>query len=101
MLKPGAEAARANLESFIDQRIHGFAEQSNDPNKDVISHMSPYFNMGQMSAQAAVMLVKSTKRYPEGVKSFIEQAVVRRELSDNFCFYNGEQKVVRSWTAQK
>lgn len=53
--------------------------------------MSPYFNTGQISAQAAVIRVKESKRYPDGVKAFVEQAVVRRELSDNLCFYNGEQ----------
>lgn len=27
-------------------------------------------------------------RFPSSVDAFIEEAVVRRELSDNFCFYN-------------
>jgi len=27
-------------------------------------------------------------RYKEGVDAFIEEAVIRRELADNFCFYN-------------
>lgn len=89
-LKPGAKAASDNLEDFMRRRLKGFAELSNDPNKDVCSHMSPYFNMGQMSAQAAVLRVKKAKSYPDGVKAFIEQSVVRRELSDNLCFYNGE-----------
>lgn len=52
--------------------------------------MSAYFNLGQMGAQAAVMRVKASKRHPDGVKAFVEQGVVRRELSDNFCFYNGK-----------
>lgn len=88
-LKPGAKGASANLQSFIDTRIKGFADLSNNPNEDVCSHMSAYFNLGQMSAQAAVMRVKASKRHPDGVKAFVEQGVVRRELSDNFCFYNG------------
>lgn len=88
-LKPGARGASENLQSFIDVRLKGFADQSNDPNKDVCSHMAAYFNMGQMSAQAAVLRVKRCRGNPEGIKSFVEQAVVRRELSDNLCFYNG------------
>eukprot|EP00752_Nemacystus_decipiens_P015161 g13506.t1 len=87
-LKPGAKGASANLQSFIDTRIKGFADLSNNPNEDVCSHMSAYFNLGQMSAQAAVMRVKASKRHPDGVKAFVEQGVVRRELSDNLCFYN-------------
>ena len=27
-------------------------------------------------------------RYKESVEAFIEEAVVRRELADNFCYYN-------------
>ena len=56
--------------------------------------MSAYFNLGQMSAQAAVMRVKASKRHPDGVKAFVEQGVVRRELSDNLCFYNGGLDVI-------
>ena len=90
-LVPGAKAASDNLQSFIDKRLKGFADLSNDPNEDVCSHMSAYFNMGQISAQAAVMRVKASRRFPDGVKAFMEQGVVRRELGDNLCFYNGER----------
>lgn len=90
-LVPGAKGASDNLQSFIDSRLKGFADLSNDPNEDVCSHMSAYFNMGQMSAQAAVMRVKASRRFPDGVKAFMEQGVVRRELGDNLCFYNGEK----------
>lgn len=89
-LTPGAKGARATLQSFIDKRIKGFADLSNDPNEDVCSHMSGYFNLGQMSAQAAVMHVRASKRHPDGIKAFVEQGIVRRELSDNFCYYNGK-----------
>ena len=27
-------------------------------------------------------------KYPESVDAYIEEAIIRRELSDNFCFYN-------------
>jgi deoxyribodipyrimidine photo-lyase len=32
--------------------------------------------------------VRAAKKSSEGTAAFIEEAVVRRELSDNFCFYN-------------
>lgn len=31
--------------------------------------------------------VKAAKRHHESTAAFIEEGVVRRELSDNFCFY--------------
>lgn len=31
--------------------------------------------------------VKATKRHHDSVAAFVEEGIVRRELSDNFCFY--------------
>ncbi len=27
-------------------------------------------------------------RYSKGVEAYIEEGIIRRELADNFCFYN-------------
>ncbi len=44
---------------------------------------------GQVSVQRAIIQVRQYKsKYAEGVAAYVEEAVVRRELSDNFCFYN-------------
>lgn len=44
---------------------------------------------GQISVQRAILTVKNyEKLYSASVDAFIEDALVRRELSDNFCFYN-------------
>ena len=45
--------------------------------------------IGQISAQRCILEVKPFKsKYSAGVDAYIEEAVIRRELSDNFCFYN-------------
>jgi deoxyribodipyrimidine photo-lyase len=44
---------------------------------------------GQISAQRCILEVKPYKsKYSAGVDAYIEEAVIRRELSDNYCFYN-------------
>lgn len=44
---------------------------------------------GQLSVQRAILEVKEFRsKYPESVDAFCEEAIVRRELADNFCFYN-------------
>lgn len=49
-------------------------------------HASP---AGQLSAQRVLLEVRRWgKRSAESVSSFTEELLVRRELSDNFCFYN-------------
>jgi deoxyribodipyrimidine photo-lyase len=42
-------------------------------------------HFGQISAQRVALNVLSSKKNSE---SFVEELIVRRELSDNFCYYN-------------
>jgi deoxyribodipyrimidine photo-lyase len=87
---PGTEAGLANLRSFCDLRLKRYADLRNDPNEDVLSGVSPWAHFGQISMQRAALTVRA--RGGKGADVFIEEAVVRRELSDNFCYY---QKVRR------
>ncbi|KAI2667228.1 Deoxyribodipyrimidine photo-lyase [Labeo rohita] len=86
--QPGSSGGMAMLESFIDQRLRLFATHRNNPNCDALSHLSPWIHAGQLSAQRVVKQVKREKNASESVLSFTEELVVRRELADNFCFYN-------------
>ena len=45
-----------------------------------------WFHFGNVSVQRAVLYVK--KRAVKYSSTFIEEAVVRRELAENFCYYN-------------
>ena len=86
---PGTEAGLENLHDFVSKRIKAYGKSRNDPNVNALSNMSPWVNMGQVSMQRAVLYVKKHgKSHGESVASFVEEAVVRRELSDNFCYYN-------------
>ena len=51
-----------------------------------MSNISPWRHFGQISAQRAALYVKKHCR-KETRESFIEEAVVRRELAENFCYY--------------
>jgi len=86
---PGSAAAHAAVGTFCAERLRIFADKRNDPNVEALSDLSPYLHFGQLSAQRMALLVKSHARsHGEGVKAFLEESIVRRELSDNFCFYN-------------
>lgn len=44
---------------------------------------------GQISAQRCILEVKEMQsKYAKSVEVYIEEALVRRELADNFCYYN-------------
>lgn len=84
--KPGTRAGMAMLQSFIDVRLKLFATQRNDPNAAALSQLSPWIRFGQISAQRVALQVKMTGS--QSIAPFIEELVIRRELTDNFCFYN-------------
>jgi deoxyribodipyrimidine photo-lyase len=87
-LPPGPQAADACLETFISLKLPLFAEYRNDPNRDVLSNLSPYLHFGQIAAQRVALSVKNATAPAEAKAAFLEELIVRRELSDNFCFYN-------------
>ncbi|XP_053738519.1 CPD photolyase [Synchiropus splendidus] len=87
--KPGAATGMSMLESFIDVRLKMFGTLRNDPNAPALSQLSPWIRFGHLSAQRVALQVKKCgKNASESVAPFIEELVVRRELTDNFCFYN-------------
>jgi deoxyribodipyrimidine photo-lyase len=85
----GASQAEALLEQFIVSKLHAYADRRNEPSDDFLSHMSPYLHFGQISP----LYVAQRVRQAEGVDqenqdAYLEELVVRRELSMNFCTYN-------------
>ncbi|SMF04101.1 deoxyribodipyrimidine photo-lyase [Desulfovibrio gilichinskyi] len=88
-LASGENAAHKTLASFLKSRLKNYAEKSNDPNGESTSVLSPYIQFGQLSAQRIALDVAATGA-GESQDKFLEQLIVRRELSDNFCLYNSD-----------
>ena len=88
-LVPGEKAARAWLKRFISRKLADYDLRRNNPTIDGQSGLSPYLHFGQISAQRVALEVKSAAGISQKNKeSFLEELVIRRELADNFCFYN-------------
>lgn len=87
-LKPGEAAAEKRLIDFLQNKLALYAEKRNDPNKEAVSDLSPYLHFGQISAQRVALAAQPFIEHTESQKSFLEELIVRRELSDNFCHYN-------------
>jgi len=87
--KPGEKAAQRMLRSFVSRRLKGYAQNRNDPNLNGQSNLSPYLHFGQIAAQrVALTILKSKAGSKKDRDSFLEELIIRKELSDNFCFYN-------------
>jgi deoxyribodipyrimidine photo-lyase len=85
-IQPGEQHAKKMLRRFIKNRLSRYPDERNDPTKEAVSDLSPYLHFGQLSAQQVALEVR--KSGMKGRKDFLEELIVRRELSDNFCFYN-------------
>jgi deoxyribodipyrimidine photo-lyase len=82
----GTKEALKHFEDFLERKLGRFSELRNDPTLDYLSQMSPYLHFGQISPLFIVLKAKETKSL--GVEAFLEELVIRRELSMNFVFYN-------------
>ena len=85
---PGEAAAHFSLQSFINNKLDLYSENKNNPSMDGVSNLSPYLHFGNLSAQRVALEVSKALCKEDSKKSFLEELIVRRELSDNFCFYN-------------
>jgi deoxyribodipyrimidine photo-lyase len=84
---PGENAANNLLQNFIEQKLDSYSNDRNDPNKNGISNISPYLHFGQISAQRIALILNQFQE-DESVSSYLEELIIRRELSDNYCYYN-------------
>ena len=82
----GTKGALKHLEVFLEEKLDRYPELRNDPTLDYLSHMSPYLHFGQISPLFIALKALETKS--PGTEAFLEELIVRRELSMNFVFYN-------------
>jgi deoxyribodipyrimidine photo-lyase len=82
----GAGQAKKRLRQFIEEKLDHYPELGNDPSADCLSHLSPYLHFGQISPLTIALEVK--KKKSPGEETFLEELIVRRELSMNFVFFN-------------
>jgi deoxyribodipyrimidine photo-lyase len=97
--EPGEKAAQKAVKTFVSQRLEGYATQRNDPSDDGQSELNPYLHYGQLSSATVVRAVMeatgSQSKNQADADAFIEEITVRKELSDNFCFYSQDYDKLR------
>jgi len=86
--QPGENAARDALKRFLKAGISDYADRRNDPNAGAQSGLSPYLHFGQISAQRVALEAQRSGGDLKSLESFLEELIVRKELSDNYCLYN-------------
>jgi deoxyribodipyrimidine photo-lyase len=85
--KPGESNAKEVLDEFLQQGLKKYTQRRNDPNVEGTSDLSPYLHFGQISSQRVVLEAQKVKPISQLKNSFYDEIIVRKELSDNFCYY--------------
>lgn len=81
----GQTAGLKKMHQFIENRLSSYAENRNNPLTENTSGLSSYLHFGHLFAGRVAHEVLHVN---PNAKEFLEELIIRRELSDNFCFYN-------------
>ncbi len=86
--KGGTSEALSRFDEFLTHRIKRYTRNSNQPQTDDTSQMSPYLHFGQISPVYLAWKVRTTKGLDSDIQTaFIEELIVRRELAVNFVYF--------------
>jgi deoxyribodipyrimidine photo-lyase len=101
---PGETAALTSMKRYISDSLSHYDEDRNDPTLNGQSNLSPYLHFGHLAPQrVALEVVKSSGQTIQSLvdmkkngaaerrgsaEAFLEELIIRRELADNFTFYN-------------
>ena len=83
----GTSEAKKMFRRFLKNGFGDYVGHRNQPQTDDVSHMSKYLHYGHVSPIWLALEARKASAKKENVESFIEELVVRRELSMNFVFY--------------
>jgi deoxyribodipyrimidine photo-lyase len=83
-LKPGEDEAYKQLEHFINKGLQHYGER-NEIDSQGQSYLSAYLHFGMISPKVMISKVEATQS--PHAPLFVEEALVRRELAENYCHY--------------
>lgn len=89
-LEAGAQAAERAMQAAIAERLPNYANSAANPCENGQSGLSPYLHFGQLSAQRLALEVQSSSIPEDSKQAFLEELIVRRELADNYCWYEAD-----------
>lgn len=83
----GERSAKKQLKKFINENLDKYPLERNNPNSNALSNLSPYLHFGQISAQRVALEILNSSSSKNAKEVFLEELIVRKELADNFCYY--------------
>jgi len=87
LYRGGTSEAKKVFRRFLKRSFDAYEGHRNQPHTDDVSHMSKYLHFGHISPIWLALEARRAKTKKSNIESFVEELVVRRELSMNFVHY--------------
>jgi deoxyribodipyrimidine photo-lyase len=87
LYRGGTSEAKKVFRRFLKDSFEAYTEHRNQPQTVDVSHMSKYLHFGQISPIWLALEARNASTKKDNIEAFVEELVVRRELSMNFVFY--------------
>lgn len=87
-IQGGSGEANRVLKAFLKNGLKNYPKDRNHPELNGTSHLSAYLHFGHISPITVALAVKSSAAPAAARDAFLEQLIVRRELSVNFVRFN-------------
>ena len=84
----GTKQALRILTEFVNHRLQDYPEDRNHPELPGTSRLSPYLHFGHIGPLTIAHAVQAASVPAAAKQAFLEQLIIRRELSVNFVRYN-------------
>ncbi len=94
--KGGTKNGRKRLKHFIENILPNYDESRNKPEIDGSSRLSSYLHFGFLSSLEIAFAVKESDAPKLSKDAYLEELIVRRELSFNFTHYNKNYDSLKS-----
>jgi deoxyribodipyrimidine photo-lyase len=86
--KGGSAAGMKLLKAFLNEGLSRYDADRNQPDLPGLSSMSAYLHFGHLGPHTIALAVRDADASPAAKDAFLEELIVRRELSINFVLRN-------------
>lgn len=85
-LRGGSKEAHRRLREFLEEKLHRYGRERNEPTRHATSNLSTYLHFGHISSlEIALATQEYATAHQVDAAAFLEELIVRRELAFNFC----------------
>ncbi len=84
----GTANGRKRLKRFVEEILPDYDKARSKPDKDGSSRLSSYLHFGYLSPLEIALAVQKADAPPESIDAYLEELIVRRELSYNLTLFN-------------